>query len=206
MATKKKATPKAKEDTTLEYRPIIEVKIELPTVKIKTIDSRAEWMPTKAHDEDGAFDIKARLKDNEILNAEDRLYDSAGIIEQSAITKHRDMKGRVSVVLHPGCRTAIPTGILSDIPEGYCVKIYPRSGLALKKGLVIVNAPGIIDSTYRDEWKVIVQNIGITPITITNKDRIAQCQIEKLSELEFEKVSTIKSDKDRNGGMGSTGN
>ena len=77
-------------------------------------------------------------------------------------------------VLRPGERTAIPTGFCFEIPPGYEVQVRPRSGLALKHGITVLNAPGTVDADYRGEVKVILANLGAEPFTIRRSDRIAQ--------------------------------
>lgn len=96
-------------------------------------------------------------------------------------------------------------GFAVEIPSGYCMKIIPRSGLALKYGITIINSPGLIDSTYRDSVGVILTMIGRVGIFgIEPGDRIAQGRIEKNIEVEFEEVEEL-SETDRKGGFGSTG-
>ncbi|MEJ2581128.1 MAG: dUTP diphosphatase, partial [Acidobacteriota bacterium] len=81
------------------------------------------------------------------------------------------------LVLVPGRRAAVPTGLVVEIPDGYEGQVRPRSGLAIKVGLTIVNAPGTIDSDYRGELKVLMVNLGDQPVSIHRGDRIAQLLI-----------------------------
>lgn len=108
------------------------------------------------------------------------------------------------LTLYPGSRVLIPTGLKIALPEGYEARIQPRSGLALKKGISVVNSPGCVDADYREEIGVILINHGSTPFVIENGDRIAQMIISKIEHIEFEKVDNLNKT-DRNGGFGSTG-
>lgn len=107
--------------------------------------------------------------------------------------------------LEPGSRALIPTGIFTAIPEGYEVQIRPRSGLALKKGLTVLNTPGTIDTGYRNEWGVIVVNNGFETIWIEDGERIAQAILAKFEKIEWENHSLediVNMGTDRGGGLG----
>ncbi len=109
------------------------------------------------------------------------------------------------LTLAPGGRALIPTGVRIEIPNGYEVQIRPRSGLALKHGITIPNAPGTIDSDYRGPLGVILMNLGTEPFNIAHGDRIAQMVIAPVVQAAFE-VSADLSDTARGaGGFGSTG-
>lgn len=108
------------------------------------------------------------------------------------------------VILFPGDFGAVPTGTLVEIPKGYVGKVCPRSGLAAKKGITVLNAPGIIDSDYRGEIKVILINLGQDRVAISQGDRMAQLLIQKVEEVAFvdgDLSETIRGE----GGFGSTG-
>lgn len=109
------------------------------------------------------------------------------------------------VTLHPGERRAIPAGFIIELPEGYEAQIRPRSGLALKHGLTVLNSPGTIDSDYRGEVKVILINLGNEDITIKNGDRIAQMIISRTHHCEFEYTDNITPTTRNENGFGSTG-
>ena len=101
---------------------------------------------------------------------------------------------------------AVPTGLILDIPEGYSVRIHPRSGLAYKKGITLLNAEGIIDSDYTDELKVILYNTTNIEFIIHHGDRIAQGELVKSLDYTIEECYTAPTQKtDRVGGFGSTG-
>lgn len=122
---------------------------------------------------------------------------SAGFDLSAAIEK--------SITLCRLDRKLISTGLILEIPEGYEGQIRPRSGLALKYGLSIVNSPGTLDSDFRGEVSIILINLGLDPITINPLDRIAQIVITKVEQAELTLVDFL-SDTDRGtGGCGSTG-
>ncbi len=99
----------------------------------------------------------------------------------------------------------VPTGLFFEIPEGYEVQVRPRSGLAAKNGVTVLNTPGTIDSDYRGEIKVILINLGTTDFTINNGDRIAQMILAPVTQAAF-KISDSLSETERGqGGFGSTG-
>ena len=110
------------------------------------------------------------------------------------------------IVIQPGDRVMVPTGVIMDIPEGYSVRLHARSGASLKQGLVLANAEGVIDSDYVHEVMVLVYNISENQISIKSGDRIAQAELVK--DVEYSLVESavrpgVKTN--RTGGMGSTG-
>jgi dUTP pyrophosphatase len=109
------------------------------------------------------------------------------------------------VVLQSLERTAIPTGLIIAIPAGFEGQVRPRSGLALRKGLGMPNAPGTIDADYRGELKVLMVNLGREPIEITRGMRIAQLIIAAVAHAEIEVVSQMDDTERGTGGFGSTG-
>ena len=109
------------------------------------------------------------------------------------------------VVLTPGERRVIPTGLTIAVPTGYEAQVRPRSGLALKQGLSIPNAPGTIDSDYRGEVGVILINLGQAPVTIERGMRIAQLVLAKVEQLAWESVTSLDETARGTGGFGSTG-
>jgi dUTP pyrophosphatase len=118
-----------------------------------------------------------------------------------------DLYANVSepVVLNPGEIVLIPTGLSLSIPEGYEAQIRPRSGLALKYGISLVNTPGTIDSDYRGEVNIIMVNFGKQPFTINRGDRIAQMVINKIEIPEVIEVEELDVTTRGEGGFGSTG-
>jgi dUTP pyrophosphatase len=117
-----------------------------------------------------------------------------------------DLVSTTHVVLQPGERALLPTGVAVAIPPGYAGFVHPRSGLALRSGLGLVNAPGTIDSGYRGEIKVIVINHDPSePIRIARGDRIAQLVIQRVEQARFEVVDELPDSERGSGGHGSTG-
>lgn len=136
-----------------------------------------------------------------------RLSDNAIIPKNAYIgDAGYDLCATEKLTLQPFERALIPTGLAIEIPLGYAGFVVPRSGLAIKQGLSIVNAPGLIDSNYRGELKVIAINLDPkTPISIHVGDRIAQLVIMKVESLNFTEVAQLN-DSDRGiGGFGSSG-
>jgi len=109
------------------------------------------------------------------------------------------------VVLGPMERALIPTGIFIDIPEGFEAEVRPRSGIAHKHGVTVLNTPGTIDSDYRGEVKVILINLGGDPFTIRSGDRIAQMVFKRLARVDFRPVASLADSCRGEGGFGSTG-
>jgi len=109
------------------------------------------------------------------------------------------------VALKPGERQLIPTGLILAIGNGYEGQVRPRSGLAIKHGLTVLNAPGTIDADYRGEVKVILINFGETPVTIKRGDRIAQLVLAPVTQMQPQRVPNLEATKRGGGGFGSTG-
>ena len=113
-----------------------------------------------------------------------------------------------SVVLKPGERVIIPTGLYVEIPVGYEIQVRPRSGLAFKKVVTVLNTPGTIDSDYRNQIGVILINLGAEDFTIEPGDRIAQLVLNQVPQINWISVNSVEelSSTDRGlGGFGSTG-
>lgn len=119
-----------------------------------------------------------------------------------------DIYADADVEIRPGQTVTVPTGVKAIIPGGYRISIVPRSGLSLKTGLRVTNAPGTIDCTFRNEIMVIVQNTGDSIYTVAKGDRIAQMILEKTPKIDFVEVSEEEFDKfrtNRGAGFGSSG-
>ena len=141
------------------------------TVRIKMMEGCHDLVPAKAHHDDAAFDIRARV----------------------------DME------LKPGEPHLVPTGIFMELPIGYEAQVRPRSGLALKHAISVLNSPGTIDAGYRGEVGVILLNAGKTAFTIHRGDRIAQMVISRLPDVTLEVTDELSDSKRGAGGFGSTG-
>ena len=117
------------------------------------------------------------------------------------------------IVIHPGEVALVPTGLIFDIPEGYQMKILPRSGLAWKNSITVLNSPGTIDEDYYNETFVLLYNSSRNlPFRIQHGDRIAQGEIMKCNMIQFEEISELELgiskellESSRDGGLGSTG-
>ena len=108
-------------------------------------------------------------------------------------------------ILKPGERVFIETGLAFEIEEGYEIQIRPRSGLALKYGLSIVNSPGTVDSGYRGPINIILINHGQETFTVNKGDKVAQAVLNKIEKAEIEEVSELSESQRGDGGFGSTG-
>ncbi len=108
-------------------------------------------------------------------------------------------------VLRPGERLLVPTGLALEIPPGWEGQVRPRSGLALRHGIGMVNAPGTIDSDYRGEVGVLLINLGSEPFTLRRGDRIAQLVIARVESVEWEEAEALDGSDRGEGGFGSTG-
>ncbi|MBO4455225.1 MAG: dUTP diphosphatase [Bacteroidales bacterium] len=109
------------------------------------------------------------------------------------------------IVLQPLGRAMVPTGLFLEIPAGYEVQVRPRSGLAAKKGITVLNAPGTIDADYRGEVCVILVNLSSEPFTVERGERIAQLVLAKHEVIEWEEVDALAESDRGAGGFGSTG-
>ena len=127
-------------------------------------------------------------------------YATAGA---SGLDLHADVHLRT--VVHPGCRFLIPTGIAVELPEGFEAQVRPRSGLALKKGITVLNAPGTVDSDYRAGIGVILFNASDVAFDVMPGDRIAQLVIAPVMRVRLEEVAELSDTVRGEGGYGSTG-
>ncbi len=110
-----------------------------------------------------------------------------------------------SMVLKPLERAMVPTGLYIELPEGYEAQVRPRSGLAAKHGISIVNTPGTIDPDYRGEIKVILVNLSDIPFTLEPGERIAQMIIARFEHIHWNEVETLSLTERGEGGFGHTG-
>lgn len=129
-------------------------------------------------------------------------YETAGA---AGADVRANLPDRGSVVLAPGARALIPTGLRVEIPQGYEIQVRPRSGLALKHGITLPNTPGTIDSDYRGPLGVILLNTGTEPFTVQHGERIAQLVVAPVLQVVFEEVETLDETARGSGGFGSTG-
>jgi dUTP pyrophosphatase len=117
-----------------------------------------------------------------------------------------DLATRIDFTINPGERMLVPTGISIALPNGYVALVHPRSGLAIKHGISMVNTPGTVDAGYRGELQVILINHDLTqPVSFKKGDRIAQLVIQKVERADFVEVSDLPGSDRSSGGFGSTG-
>ncbi|MGC1971796.1 MAG: dUTP diphosphatase [Pseudolabrys sp.] len=116
-----------------------------------------------------------------------------------------DLMTTVDLVLEPGERALVPTGIAIALPEGYEAQVRPRSGLAARHGLTVLNSPGTIDADYRGEIRVLLANLGSAAVTITRGMRVAQMVIAPVVRADIVEVASLDNTKRGSGGFGSTG-
>lgn len=118
-----------------------------------------------------------------------------------------DVRANLSeaIVLNPLCRAMVPTGLFLEIPAGYEVQVRPRSGLAAKKGVTVLNSPGTIDADYRGEVKVILVNLSNEPFVIEHGERVAQLVLARHEVIEWEQTDELSDSERGAGGFGSTG-
>jgi dUTP pyrophosphatase len=117
-----------------------------------------------------------------------------------------DLFTTLDVTLAPGERAMVPTGIAIALPEGYVALVHPRSGLAARHGVSIVNSPGTVDAGYRGEIKVLLVNLdSATSVTLSRGDRIAQLVVQRFETASFVEVDALPESERGAGGYGSTG-
>ncbi len=117
-----------------------------------------------------------------------------------------DLVTAVDVELAPGERALVPTGVAIALPEGYVALVHPRSGLAARHGLSIVNTPGTVDAGYRGEIKVLLVNLDPRePVTLRRGDRVAQLVVQRVERARFVEVEELPGSPRGEGGYGSTG-
>jgi dUTP pyrophosphatase len=116
-----------------------------------------------------------------------------------------DLHSAETVTIEPGGYALVATGLAMAIPEGFAGFVLPRSGLAIRTGVTVLNAPGLIDSGYRGELKVALINHGTDPFAVVEGDRIAQLVVMSISAPVYEAVPTLEETERGLGGFGSTG-
>ena len=158
-------------------------------INVPVINKSSNELPKYAHKGDAGFDLRANVEeienDNYLFNA----------IRFNTTT----------IILNPGGRVLIPTGLYMAIPEGYELQIRPRSGLALKYGITVVNTPGTIDAVYRGNIGVILKNDGTEPFIIEQGDRIAQGVLNKVEEANLIEVDSLDETDRSDSGYGKSG-
>ena len=125
----------------------------------------------------------------------------------TALSAGMDLRANLDtpIVLQPFERTLVPTGLFMALPQGYEAQVRPRSGLAIKKGITVLNSPGTIDADYRGEVCVILVNLSNEPFTITDGERIAQMVIARHEQVEWCECEVLDETDRGAGGFGHTG-
>ena len=125
----------------------------------------------------------------------------------SAGSSGSDLRAAIgdALTLAPGERALVPAGIRLEIPAGYEAQVRPRSGLALRHGVTVLNSPGTIDSDYRGEVGVILVNLGSESFTLRRGDRIAQLVVQKVERAEWRETGDLAASERGEGGFGSSG-
>ena len=159
------------------------------TINVPVINKSSNELPKYAHKGDAGFDPRANVE--EIKN-DTYLFNSLKF-------------NNTTIILNPGGRVLIPIGLYMAIPEGYELQIRPRSGLALKYGITVVNTPGTIDAVYRGNIGVILKNDGTEPFIIEQGDRIAQGVLNKVEEANLIEVDSLDETDRSDSGYGKSG-
>lgn len=143
------------------------------------------------------------MKKVKILNKSSHALPSYETVQAAGMDLRANLKA--PIVLESLDRAIIPTGLYLELPEGYEAQIRPRSGLAAKKGITLLNTPGTIDADYRGEIGVILVNLSKEPFTVENGERIAQMVVSKFEQIELVEVEVLSETERGAGGFGSTG-
>lgn len=142
-------------------------------MQIPVINKSTNELPAYANPGDAGMDLRADL-----LTIQEKFLFGAEVV----LYEDNTIKG---ILIHPGGRALIPTELYTAIPLGYEIQIRPRSGLALKNGITVLNTPGTIDSGFRNGWGVILKNEGSEDFMVKQGDRIAQAVLNKVETIEW---------------------
>lgn len=162
-------------------------------MKVQVINKSANELPKYETPQSAGMDLKADL-----WAIQEKFLFGAQVV-------HNVDNTIAGIEILPGGRALIPTEIYTAIPMGYEVQVRPRSGLALKHGITVLNTPGTIDADYRNGWGVILMNLGQEPFMVKQGDRIAQGVLAKVEQIEWEEVEELDSTERGLGGFGHTG-
>lgn len=156
-------------------------------IRVRRVSSGAPLIPSYQTEGAAGFDLAANLE-------------TSRVIENAWVADDGD-----AIIVEPGGRALIGTGLCFEIPQGFELQIRPRSGLALKHGITVLNSPGTVDSDYRGEVGVILVNLADTPFCIRQGDRIAQGVIQRVELAEFIEADELSETERGADGFGSTG-
>lgn len=155
-------------------------------------------LPTKGTEKSSCYDISACLSGIEKVN----VYVKGGKIKRAP----QSSQDGDYIAIHPGERVQVPTGLVLDIPDGYDVKVYSRSGLSIKNGIRLANSVAVIDNDYKEELFVLLINDSHDTFLLHHGIRIAQFELDKVNDFEIVEVDKKpEQTTDRTGGLGSTG-
>jgi dUTP pyrophosphatase len=152
--------------------------------------------PVYSTDQSACFDLSVCLTDGEKLTTFNEFNESTNTSNV--------VNGKVT--LYPGDRVLLPTGMIFEIPQGHSLRMHPRSGLSLKKGIVLANCEAVIDSDYVDQSYIMVHNMSMKEFVVSHGDRIAQGEVVKDEKVTIAETTIVPIKKtNRTGGLGSTG-
>ena len=174
--------------------------VALEQLKVDIVNTSNNPLPTYESKGSAGMDLRADF--SKVKNHDDLIY-FGDIACETEVDK--DGKRTKVVEMRPHSRVLIPTGIHIALPEGYEAQIRPRSGLALKKGIMVTNSPATIDNGYLEEIGIILTNTGDEPFIIKDGDRIAQMVVKKFETVTWNPVKELLG-YNRGGGFGHTGN
>lgn len=166
-------------------------------MQVKVINLSGNALPKYETDNAAGLDVRADLSRITPQNPT-KLFGDCEIIYAG------EGHPKAMIRLDPGTRALFPTGLKVSIPAGYEIQVRPRSGLALKKGLTVLNTPGTIDADYRGEIGIILINMGLETVWIEDGERIAQLVLNKVESIEWEEVKELDSTDRGEGGFGHT--
>ena len=162
-------------------------------IEVKVINKSNNPLPAYAHTADAGCDLMADLTSLDKFS-----------LKGKNVYLGVEPEGNQFLVIRPGGTALVPVGLFTAIPEGYEVQIRPRSGLALRNCVSVLNTPGTIDAGFRSEWGVILINHGSEPFIVHQGDRIAQAVLNKVEQIKWNQVESLD-ETERKGGFGSTG-
>lgn len=149
--------------------------------------------------------VKTKVNIRRLQHAEDLPLPAYQTAEAAGFDLVAAVPADNPVILSPGDRVLVPTGLIFELPPGSEAQVRPRSGLAAKFGITVLNSPGTIDSDYRGEVSVILINLGKAPFTIKRGERIAQMIVAPVTHVDLQEVAKVTATKRGAGGFGSTG-
>lgn len=162
-------------------------------MQVQVIRNTLNQLPRYETPESAGCDLRAELN---LINEKFLFNAEAFLTLDNVVTE---------LIIYPGGRALIPTGIKMALPVGFEAQVRPRSGLALKYGITVLNTPGTIDSDYRGDVGVVLINHGTEPFVVNQGDRIAQLVISQITQVQFVPVDELSETNRGTGGFGSTG-